>query len=185
MIHVEQVLHGIALIVLLVVIGELVGTWLSPLVLAANREPIADDRILDPVLLGWASVLGVRFYVAPTLERGDLAFSCFLGFHRAIVVSAPFFRHAPDPVVRFVLAHELAHHTFGHVWRRMLFAALRLRRWPLLGAYAARQIQRDEDEANAYAEQVTDLPRSIVWAVGPNVVSARGGSAQSSEERPA
>lgn len=184
--HVELLLliQGIGVIgtigVLSWFFAQALVTWLSPFALAAERFPLVFDRACDPVLVDWAASLGVRFYTVPSLDR-DYAFSCFLGFTRVVVIAWPFYRHAPDPVVRFVIAHELAHHELGHVGRRMFITILRLQHWPVLWRLAHRLVAHDENAANELAEKATDLPRSIVWALGPNVVSVRGGTAQNEE----
>lgn len=161
MLTVKLILGSLAAVVAAAALVSSAVTWLSPLMLASQRQLLQPWHI--PVHL-WldGDRLGVRWYIAPGFEPGQYAFACFLGFRRAIVLSSAFFHHAPDDAVHFALAHELGHHTLGHVGPRLCIRVLGLHR-----TRAAQHLtNRQEDEANEWAERYTSLPRTVLWSAG-------------------
>lgn len=179
--HVELIFVALAGLLAVWLFMQLLVTWVSPWMTWGPEATLVQHHhveALDPSLAAWADDLGVRFYLVQKFERGDFACSAYFLFNRVVLVQAAFWHHGTDPVVRFTVAHELAHHELGHVTFRLIVTALRMRYWPFLWRWVNAAIERDENEANERAELHTSLQRSIMWAVSPNVVSARGGSAQ-------
>lgn len=178
--HVELIFVCLTALFVMWMVLQLFVTWVAPfMAFGAEATPLQAHHIraLDPALLAWADDLGVRFFLVPSFARGDFACSCYFLFQRVVLIQSAFWYHATEPVVRFTVAHELAHHELGHVTFRLMMTALRLQHWPFFWRWARVAIERDENEANERAEVHTRLQRSIMWAVSPNVVSARGGSA--------
>lgn len=161
MIHVEQ-----ALLAFLAVSAVL--HWLAPFSIARGRVRLTTRSVtLYGIPALEARRVGIVFYTAQDLK--GYAFSCRLGFKRAVVVDETFYCFAQSQVVAFVMAHEIAHHVLGHVRFRWLCQFT----FAYLIPAVRRALERTEDEANEWAELATGLPRSIVWGI--DVKTAAGG----------
>lgn len=133
----------------------LVFNWLAPLSLTFFGLPLSTGRLPGEILY-MANAHRVRYYTAKL--RGGYAFSTWLGFSHAVFLSEDFMRSAPPAVVRFVLAHELGHCALGHLrwrWLCVVSGAILLpavRRW----------LRRQEEDADAWAEALSGVPRSVI-----------------------
>jgi Zn-dependent protease with chaperone function len=163
LIHVE---HFLAVVTTLLAVGlglalvlNTLLTWISPVYLARDCWPLQLHH-LGPKLEWLAREHGITAYFSPALYP-NYAYSTHFWFQRTMVIDHRFFHQAPQPVVDFVVAHEIGHHFYGHPWRKMLLVALHVHRWPLIAEY----LRFTEEQANRFAEIVTGHPRSIVWGM--------------------
>lgn len=156
MFHVKLFLAGA-----LVVAGWWTICWLSPMLLARGRVAMPEFGIPHYMRDEFAE-RGISVYLVENLD--GYANSCLLLGRRTILVDIAFFHHATSAAVEFVLAHELAHHRLGHVLQRLSLYATGL---VLLDRFQG-VLERQEHQANAEAERITGLPRTVVWGIGLN-----------------
>ena len=126
--------------------------WAAPFATLLHAERISHGR-LPAELLVWDDARRVKFYMS-RLKRG-YGFSIWAPPWSVVVFDKAFFSHASAPLVRYVVAHELAHFSLGH-HRKRWFAVVTgaallppVRRW----------LRRMEDEADAVAEHRTGYDR--------------------------
>ena len=133
--------------------------WASPFAVLVHAKRINRGR-LPADLLTWGRDREVRFYVARL--SGGYGFSIWAPPWSVVVFDKDFFAQAAPPLMRFVIAHELAHFSLGHHrarWFAVVSGAVLLpavRRW----------LGRMEDEAHAVAEWRTGLKRSSFPQLG-------------------
>ena len=133
----------------------LLFNWLAPLSLLATATRMSLGRIPKDIL-DRANAYHVHYYVAKL--NGSAALSTWLGWKHAVVLDRDFLHHASPGRVRFVLAHELGHCALGHLKRRWLCTVTGLALLPVVSAY----LRRKEEEADAYAETLSGLPRTVL-----------------------
>lgn len=133
----------------------LVFNWLAPLSLLAFAEPMSVGR-LPKDILEKANAYRVRFYIGK-LPR-SAALSSWLGWKHVVVMGRDFMAHASPAQVRFVLAHELGHCALGHLKRRWFCTVTGLALVPAVGRY----LRAKEEEADAWAEELSGIPRGIM-----------------------
>lgn len=142
----------------------LVGLWvafnlIAPYVILLRAERVSWGR-LPAELLTAKRDKRVRFYI--TTLNNSYGYSVFSPWLNLVVFDKRFFAHASPSLIRFVIAHELAH--FHHNHHRKRWAAVvtglvlipAVRRWLL----------RMEDEADAEASRRTGLLRSSFPELG-------------------
>jgi hypothetical protein len=137
-----------------VLVSWVLFNWASPFALLQRAVPLSRGR-LPGELLDWDKDNRVRFYVAD-LQKGP-GFAAGLGCSvyappvEIIIFDRMFLTQANAPLLRFVIAHELAHFQLGHHKKRWLAVVSLLYLLPSARAW----FQRMEDEADAVAEQRT------------------------------
>lgn len=127
--------------------------WVAPFAVLVRAQPISRGR-LPAELLAWDRDGAVRFYTASLI--GGYGFSLWAPPWSVVVFDRDFFSRASPPLVRFVIAHELAHFTLGHHRKRWLAVVSGLVLLPQV-RYALRAM---EGEADAVAERRTGSKRS-------------------------
>ncbi|MDZ4346061.1 MAG: hypothetical protein U1E51_26920 [Candidatus Binatia bacterium] len=132
--------------------------WAAPFATLVDAARISPGR-LPAALLTSAGARKARFYTAnlPRGKRIGLGFSIWAPPFSAVVFDREFFAHASTPMIRFVVAHELAHFSLGHHrmrWWAVVSGAI------LLPAVRQRLVNT-EDEADAEATRRTGLAKSM------------------------
>jgi hypothetical protein len=131
----------------------LLFNWAAGFSVLTAAQPISRGR-LPAELLHWDKDNKVRFYVANLV--GGYGFSLWAPPFSIVIFDRDFFAQASPPLVRFVIAHELAHFTLGHHrkrWFAVVFGLVLLpavRRW----------LQQMEHEADQVAFWRTESKRS-------------------------
>lgn len=125
----------------------------APFAILLGAQRVARGR-LPAELLAWDSDAEVRFYVS-TLRAG-YGFSLWAPPWSVIVFDREFFRHAGSDLIRFVIAHELAHFTLGHHKFRWFSVVTGIVLFPAV----RRKLRRMEDEADAVATIKTGFNRA-------------------------
>lgn len=168
----------VALFLSLLILGWFAGAWLSPVLLAADRKPLSlyELSLVPADLHHVAMKLRATFYTVGGLGVDGFSFSAFFFDQRVICIDRTFLHHAPAAVVRFVIAHEIAHHLLGHPELKALAYMTGLRLFPAV----RRWLENFEHQANRWAEDQTGLARSIVWSF--HVRPAAGGPGYPTEE---
>ena len=133
--------------------------WTAPFAILTQAERIGRGR-LPADLLTWGRDRKVRFYVTPL--SGGYGFSVWAPPWSVVVFDKDFFAQASPPLVRFVIAHELAHFSLGH-HRARWFAVVS---GAVLVPAVQRRLARMESEADAWAEKRTGLKRSSFSQLG-------------------
>ncbi len=133
--------------------------WAAPFAVLVGAERIGRGR-LPADLLTWGRDREVRFYVAQ-LSNG-YGFSVWAPPWSVVVFDKDFFAQASPPLVRFVIAHELAHFSLGH-HRRRWFAVVS---GAVLMPAVQRRLARMEGAADSWAEWQTGLKRSSFPQLG-------------------
>ena len=116
-------------------------------------QPVSRGR-LPAELLDWDQDGEVRFYTAPL--SGGYGFSIWAPPWSIVVFDRDFFAQAPPTLVRFVVAHELAHFTLGHHRKRWFAVVTGLALLPAVRGW----LRRMEDEADMVAQVYTKSKRS-------------------------
>lgn len=142
-------------IVLGVIVAWLLFNWLATLSLLALAEPLSIGRIPKDIL-DKANAYHVKYYTANLIQRG--AITTWLGWRYAVIIDKLYIRNAVPAQFRFVLAHELGHCALGHMRARWLATVTGLALLPAVDRY----LKRKEDEADAFAEELSGLPREIL-----------------------
>lgn len=124
--------------------------WAAPFTVLARAERIGRGR-LPAELLEWARDARVRFYVARLV--GGYGYSVWAPPWSVVVFDRGFLARASPALVRFVVAHELAHFALGH-HRQRWFAVVT---GAVLIPAVRRRLKRMEAEADAVAERHTGL----------------------------
>jgi hypothetical protein len=145
----------------------LLGLWLvfnfaSPYTVLLQAEPISPGRLPGGLLI-WPKDRKVRFFMT-NLSR-SYGYSVWAPPFNLVVFDRTFFANASPALIRYVVAHELAHFTLGH-HRKRWFAVVTgaallpgVRRWLL----------RMEDEADVVAVTRTGFTRDSFPELGTNV----------------
>lgn len=141
--------------------------WIAPFAILLRAVRISPGR-LPRELFVWKEARTVRFYVAD-LGRG-YGYSVWAPPLNMVVFDRQFFECASLPLVRFVVAHELAHFALGHHRKRWLMVVGGLALLPGV----RRWFQRFEDEADAEASRRTGLSRSSFLELGDENVRTDG-----------
>lgn len=128
--------------------------WSSPLALLGDAEELSLGR-LPAELLARVRAHKVRFYLS-ALRRGP-GFSAWVWPWSFVVFDRQFFRHASPELVRYLIAHELAHFALRHPQRRWLVVVTGV----VLLPPVRRWLARCEDEADAFAEKLTGFRREF------------------------
>lgn len=136
----------------------LVFNWAAPFATLVGATRISPGR-LPASLLTSAAARRVRFYVAdlPRGKRIGLGFSIWAPPFSVVVFDRRFFAQASAPMIRFVVAHELAHFSLGHHRTRWLAVVTGMVLLPLV----RRRLARTEDEADVEATRRTGLSKSL------------------------
>jgi STE24 endopeptidase len=100
----------------------LVPTWR---VKPVEREPLR-TRLLSLSERAGAGALGVYEWRSGARRRRANAAVVGLGATRRILISDTVLREYPDDEVEVVLAHELAHHVHGDIWKSLAFESAAL-----------------------------------------------------------
>lgn len=169
----NNILTGVALVLAVWLSARYVSALLQPYLIARDRWPMHSHHLPEKLRHLFREA-GVRTYFA-NLPLGDYAFAGYIWGRRVVVVDYTFWSFAANPLLEFVLAHELGHHAHGHPWRTRLLATLGILPWCRDCA------KRIEDQANIYAERITGYPVSIVWGYQIRK-AAPGGSGQNEEK---
>jgi len=149
----------VALTLLLIALALWVAfNWVAPFATLINAERISPGR-LPSALLTSAGARKVRFYTAhlPRGPRVGLGFSIWAPPFSVVVFDQEFFARAPTAMIRFVVAHELAHFSLGHHRMRWLAVVT----GAVLLPTVRRRLARAEDEADAAASKHTGLSKSM------------------------
>ena len=102
----------------------------------------------------------VRFYIAEL--RGGYGFSVWAPPLNVVVFDKEFFARASPQLIRYVIAHELAHFNLGHhrwKWVSIVSGAVL---FPIVRAW----LRRMEDEADEEAARRTGLDRRLFPELG-------------------
>lgn len=136
----------------------LLFNWAAPFATLVGAERISPGR-LPAELLVWRDARQVRFYMAdlPRGKRVGLGFSIWAPPFSVVVFDREFFSKAPASMIRFVVAHELAHFALGHHRLRWFAAVTGL----ILLPAVRRRLARTEDEADAAATKRTGLSKNL------------------------
>lgn len=126
----------------------------APLMLA---ERISPGRLPAGCLRGNSS-LRVRFYVGNNVR--SYAFNVWAPPYTAVIFDRKFFLHAPQDVIRFVIAHELGHARYNHHIKRWLAVVS----GAILLPSVRRTLLRFEQDADVYAMKITGIDSSIMKA---------------------
>lgn len=151
-------------VVFWMLITLLLGVWLvfnllAPYSVLAQAERISPGR-LPAELLIWPKDKKVRFYM--TTLSGGYGYSVWAPPFDIVVFDRVFFKRAPPTLIRYVVAHELAHFTLGHHRKRWFAVVTGLVMFPAV----RRWLLRMEDEADVVAETRTGFPRSAFPELG-------------------
>ena len=137
--------------------------WVAPFAVMAQGRRISPGRLPVELLTNRAA-RRVRFYTMPL--AGTYGYSIWAPPLNVVVFDEAFFARASTPLLRYVVAHELAHFTFGHHRKRWLLVVGFLGLTP----WAARTFARFEAEADREAERRTGLTRSAFGGILHHVV---------------
>mgnify|MGYP001597717617 CR=1 FL=1 len=125
----------------------------APYAVLVQAERISVGR-LPSELLVWPRDRRVRFYLSSL--KGGYGFSVLAPPLNLVIFDRAFFAHASPALIRYVVAHELAHFSLGHHYKRWLLVVCGLALLPAV----RRLFQRFEDEADAAAAERTGFKRS-------------------------
>lgn len=142
------------LLMLLLPAAWLLFNLVAPVALLRDAKRIGRGR-LPAELLAWVDARGVRFYTAPLVANKNhyWGLSLWAPPFSVVIFDQDLFAQASPYVVRYVIAHELAHFSLGHHrwrWLAMVSGAALL---PVV----RRTLQRFEHEADAEAERRTGI----------------------------
>ena len=129
-------------------IAWVVFCYVSPFSVLVRAQRIDRGR-LPAELLEWDVDNKVRFYLANL--HGGYGFSIWAPPMSVVVFDRQFFTHANVPLIKFVIAHELAHFRLGH-HRKKFFAVLS---GLFLIKAVRRRMRNYENEADDVAERMT------------------------------
>jgi len=127
--------------------------WAAPFAVLAKALPISRGR-LPGELLDWDTDGDVRFYTGPL--SGGYGFSIWAPPWSIVVFDRDFFAQASPSLVRFVVAHELAHFSLGHHRKRWFAVVTGVALLPVVRGW----LRRMEDEADMVAQLLTKSKRS-------------------------
>ena len=133
--------------------------WAAPFSVLMGATRVSRGRI-PADLLTWAADRNVRFYVNHL--HGGYGFSVWGPPWSIVVFDQEFFAQAPPPLVRFVIAHELAHFSLGHHRKRWFAVVSGI----VLLPQVRRALARMEHEADQVAFWKTGLKRSSFPQLG-------------------
>ena len=139
---------------LVVLFGWLAFNILAPYSVLFRAKRISWGR-LPAVLLTSVKDRKVRFYMMDLQQ--SYGYSVLAPPLNLIVFDRAFFAKASPAIIRFVVAHELAHFSLGHHWKRWLAVVLGLSAFPV----TKRWFLRMEDEADAVAIKRTGFTRKM------------------------
>lgn len=146
------------------VVYLLVGLWLLFNLLAPYTVLLRAERIswgrLPAALLTSVRDRKVRFYMMSL--SGGYGYSVWAPPLNLVVFDRTFFARANPALIRYVVAHELAHFSLGHHRKRWLAVVTGLAFFPAV----RRWLVRMEDEADRLAEKRTGLVRSSFPELG-------------------
>lgn len=128
--------------------------WLAPLEVLSRADKISPGRLPGELLVS-NEARKVKFYLAE-LHLG-YGYSVWSPPMNMIVFDRAFFNRASPQLVRFVIAHELAHFSLNHHRKRWLLVVFALGWLP----WTSKLFQRFEDEADAEASRRTGLTRKM------------------------
>lgn len=140
------------IIISVVVFLWLLFNWASPFALLQKAHPLSRSR-LPAELLDWDKDAKVKFYVANLI--GGAALGIWAPPMSIIIFDKTFLTNANAPLLRFVIAHELAHFNQGHHRKRWLAVVSLAFLFPAVRRWLARM----EDEADIIAEAQTGRAR--------------------------
>lgn len=144
--------------VLLFVVVWILGNLLAPYVVLLKAERISWGRLPAELLHSGDKL--VRFYI--TELKGGYGYSVFSPFLHLVIFDRAFFAHASPALIRFVIAHELAHFHHNHHRKRWLAVVTGLVLLPAV----RRRLLRMEDEADAEATRRTGFKRQHFVELG-------------------
>lgn len=152
--------------------------WLAAFAPLVRAERISPGR-LPHELFTWADARKVRFYISDLFI--GYGFSIWAPPLHIVVFDRRFFRMADPLMVRFVVAHELAHFSFGHHRKRFLAVVT----GAILLPSVKRWLARTEDEADAEAARRTGVTRSYILQqlTRPNPLGVRHEERSNPEQR--
>ncbi len=127
--------------------------WVAPFAILVRSQPLSPGRLPHELFTSQAA-RAVKFYTAE-LQFG-YGYSVWAPPWNMVLFDHAFFQRAHPDLVRFVVAHELAHFTLGHHRKRWLLVVLGLALLPQV----QRMFVRFEHEADAEAARRTGFPRS-------------------------
>ena len=128
--------------------------WVAPLAIFLRGERISPGR-LPPELFTSGEARAVQFYL-DDLYFG-YGYSVWAPPWNVVVFDRKFFAKASAPLLKFVIAHELAHFSLGHHYTRWLLIVLGVGLTP----WARKTFERYEKEADAEASRRTGLVRTL------------------------
>lgn len=126
----------------------------APYAVLLKAERISPGR-LPAELLMWKRDRKVQFYM--TILRGGYGYSVFSPGLHLVIFDRAFFARASPALIRFVVAHELAHFHQGHHRMRWFAVVTGFVLFP----FVRRWLLRMEDAADAEAEYRTGLCRKL------------------------
>lgn len=144
--------------VLLTFLG-IAGIWVlfncvAPYAVLVQAERISVGR-LPPELFLWPGYRRVRFYL--TALQGGYGYSVWAPPLNIVIFDRAFFAGASPALIRYVVAHELAHFSLGHHRKRWLLVVCGLALLPAI----RRLFRRFEAEADAEAARRTGFTRQV------------------------
>lgn len=136
------------------------GIWLgfnlaAPYAVVAEGERISPGRLPYELFTG-RGAKDVRFYLLDL--KAGYGYSLWAPPLNVVVFDRAFFAHASPVLLRFVVAHELSHFTFGHHRKRWLLVVFGLGLLP----WTRRLFARFEDQADKEAERLTGVTRKVL-----------------------
>lgn len=150
------------IVILIMLLAWLTLNVAAPYSVFATCERISHGR-LPAELLIWQKDRNVRFYMTK-LVRG-YGYSVWAPPYNIIVFDRDFFRHASSELIRFVIAHELAHFRCNHHKKRWVATVS----GAVLLPSVRRKLLAYEEEADAIAEERTGLSRQLFPEIGHEV----------------
>jgi STE24 endopeptidase len=123
-------------------------------------------RLLSLAERAGARVVGVYEWGLAEKTRKANAALAGLGATRRILVSDTMLAEYPDDEIEVVLAHELAHHVHGDIWKGIVFESVLV----LAGFYVASQVLRGF-AASAGLRSVSDVAGMPLLLLAAGVVS--------------
>ena len=142
----------------------LIGLWvafnlIAPYAVLLRAERVSWGRLPAELLMGKQDKK-VRFYI--TSLNNSYGYSVFSPFLNLVVFDKRFFANASPSLMRFVIAHEIAHFRNNHHKKRW-FAVIT---GAVLFPFVRRWLLRMEDEADAEATLRTGFDRKLFSELG-------------------
>ena len=152
-------------------VGWVAFNWVAPLAAlsAVNAAPLSPGRLPRELLLSDAA-RRVKFYLAD-LNRG-YGYSVWAPPFNIVLFDRSFFNSASSDLLRFLVAHELAHFSLHHHRKRWLLMVMGIGFLPAM----KKLFEKFEEDADAEASRRTGLTRSMFLVPPPPPTVAEAGA---------